>query len=57
MTYTEQTGKALEALHVAADAIRKMKGVTNVSVDNDNDSGEIFFSVENREFKLNLTEE
>jgi hypothetical protein len=55
--YRNQTGKALEALHVAAAAIKKMEGVSNVSVDNDNDSGEIFFSVGDREFKLNLTEE
>ncbi len=55
--YSQQTGKALEALHVAAAAIKRMKGVTNVSVDNDNDSGEILFNVGSREFKLNLTEE
>lgn len=50
----KEMDKALEALHVAADAIRKMKGIRNVSVDNDNDSGEIFFDVGERTFKLVL---
>lgn len=35
--------KALEALHVAADAISEVKGVGYVSVNSDNDSGEILF--------------
>lgn len=37
--------KALEALHVAAAAIRKMKGVKECTAENDNKSGEIFFSL------------
>jgi hypothetical protein len=50
--------KALEALNVAARAIEKIKGITDVSFDNDNDSGEIFFfdEKEGKEFKLTLTE-
>lgn len=48
--------KALEALHVAAQALRQMAGVQNVSVDNDADSGEIFFAVGDIEYKLKLEE-
>jgi len=49
--------KALEALHVAAEAIREMDGVSNVSVDNDNDSGEIFFRTDNGDFVLKLDQD
>jgi hypothetical protein len=48
--------QALEALHVAAQAIRKMKGVKNVTVDSDNKGGEIFFDVGDESFKLELEE-
>jgi|KBSSwiStaDraftv2_1062776.scaffolds.fasta_scaffold8070186_1 hypothetical protein len=48
--------KALEALHVAAQALRQMAGVQNVTVDNDADSGEIFFAVGEIEYKLQLEE-
>jgi hypothetical protein len=47
--------KALEALHIAAAAL-KLHSYEHVSVDNDNDSGEIFFSVEGRTFMLKLSE-
>lgn len=36
---------ALEALHVAAKAIRQMAHVSSCTADNDNDSGEIIFTV------------
>jgi hypothetical protein len=36
--------KALEALHVAADAIRTIHGITSATADNDNDSGEVCFT-------------
>jgi hypothetical protein len=48
--------KALEALHVGADAIRTMKGVDECTADNDNDSGEIIFTVNGRDFRLKLEE-
>ena len=44
--------KALEALHIAAAAIRQMAGVRDVSVDNDADSGEIYFAVGEVDYKL-----
>lgn len=46
--------KALEALHVAANAIRTMQGIDMVSVENDNDSGEIFFVVDGDQFLMKL---
>jgi hypothetical protein len=46
--------KALEALHVAAQAIRQMPEVANLSVDNDNDSGEILFTINEAEYRLKL---
>lgn len=46
--------KALEALHVAAQAIRQMPEVANLSVDNDNDSGEILFTIHQTEYRLKL---
>lgn len=46
--------KALEALHVAARAIRQVPEVTNVSVDNDHDSGEILFTIHQTEYRLKL---
>ena len=46
--------KALEALHVAAQAIRQVPEVTNVSVDNDNDSGELLFTIHQTEYRLKL---
>jgi len=51
--------KALEALHVAAFAIENMLGISNVSVDNDNDSGEIFFDADGETYvlKLRISEE
>ena len=48
--------KALEALHNAAAAIRQMAGVRDVSVDNDADSGEIYFAVGEVDYKLKLHE-
>ena len=48
--------KALEALHVGADAIRTLKGVDECTADNDNDSGEIIFTVNGRDFRLKLEE-
>lgn len=38
--------KALEALHVAATAIKQVSGISDVSADNDGKSGELFFTVE-----------
>jgi hypothetical protein len=49
--------KALEALHVAAAAIKLLAGVTNVTVDNDDDSGEIMFETERGCFTLTLSED
>ena len=49
--------KALEALHVAAAAIRKMKGVLECTADNDNKSGEIIFTLKSGEtYVLRLEE-
>lgn len=36
---------ALEALHVAAAAIEGMRNVSECTADNDNDSGEVVFTV------------
>jgi len=49
--------KALEALHVAATAIKTIDGVSNVSVDNDGTSGEVLFDVGDERYVLRLTEE
>lgn len=46
--------KALEALHIAARAIKRIPDVINISVDNDNDSGEILFTVDQTEYRLKL---
>ncbi len=49
--------KALEALHVAAKAIRKMSGVTECTADNDHKSGEVIFTLTNGNcYVLNLEE-
>ena len=48
---------ALEALHSCADHLREKKGITEVSVDNDNDSGEIYFSTGDQHFMLVLKEQ
>jgi len=52
-------GTALEALHVAAEAIRNMPDILECTADNDNDSGEIIFTVKstNRQFVLRLSED
>ncbi len=50
---------ALAALHVAAKAIRKLSDVKEATADNDNDSGEVIFSLPNGEsysLKLSRTE-
>ncbi len=50
---------ALAALHVAATAIRRMTDVKEATADNDNDSGEVIFSLTNGEsysLKLRRTE-
>lgn len=48
--------KALEAMSNATTAIRNTTGVTDVSMDNDNDSGEIIFAVAGQKFILRLEE-
>jgi hypothetical protein len=48
---------ALEALHVATAAIKTVKGISNVSVDNDAHSGEVIFDVSNVRYVLRLVEE
>ena len=48
--------KALEALYVAAKAIKKMDGVESVSVENDNDSGEVYFVVDGIGYIMKLKE-
>ena len=47
---------ALEALHVAAAAIKTVKGISNVSVDNDANSGEVIFEVGKVRYVLRLVE-
>jgi hypothetical protein len=48
---------ALEALHVAAAAIRKMEGVTEATADNDSQSGEVIFTTTTgQSFVLKLEE-
>lgn len=48
---------ALEALHVAAAAIRKMENVSEATADNDNKSGEVIFTVRNgQSYVLTLEE-
>ena len=54
---TDEMSTALEALHACADNLREREGVTGVSVDNDNDSGEIYFSTGDRHFMLVLKEQ
>lgn len=50
-------GKALEALHVAAKAIREMPEIAEATADNDNDGGEINFTVQGgRSFVISLRE-
>ncbi len=49
--------KALEALHVAATAIKTVNGVSNVSVDNDGSSGEILFDVGDERYVLRLVDD
>jgi len=46
--------KALEALPVAAQAIKQMPEVAKLSVDNDHDSGEILFTIHETEYRLKL---
>lgn len=52
--------KAFEALHVAAEAVAKVKGVSDCTADNDHDSGEVIFDVtvkgERKRFVLRLEE-
>lgn len=47
---------ALEALHVAAAAIRQMDGVTEATADNDHKSGEVIFSAYGHWYCLSLKE-
>lgn len=51
---------ALEALHLAAKAVRQVPYVRSCAVDNDNDSGEIIFTVRRgtdaRDYLLKLIE-
>jgi hypothetical protein len=55
---TPMDEKALEALHVAAAAIRKMRGVKSCTADNDNKSGEICFTLKTgQSFVLRLEED
>lgn len=49
--------KALEALHVAATAIKTVNGLSNVSVDNDGSSGEILFDVGDERYVLRLDDD
>lgn len=48
--------KALETLHVAAEAIKKIDKIHDVEADNDADSGEVFFSVDGSSFTLRLVQ-
>lgn len=48
--------KVFLAMSNAAEAIGKTKGVTSVSFDNDNDSGEIMFDVNGKTFILSVEE-
>lgn len=48
--------KALEALHVAAQAIKEMEGTSNVTVDNDHNGGELFFDVGQETFRMKVEE-
>lgn len=50
--------KALEALQVAAEAIGAMPSIVEATADNDNDSGEIIFTVQGgQSFVLSLREQ
>lgn len=52
----KENNKMLEVLHVCANVLKNQNGINEVSVDNDNDDGEICFSVGNRNFILTLKE-
>lgn len=52
--FEDTMGKALEALHIVAKSLQKIKGIEDVSVDNDHKSGEILFRVGTDEYCLKL---
>lgn len=46
--------RAIEALWAAAESIKSVAGISNVTVDNDHRSGEILFTVGTEQFRLKL---